>query len=188
MLLPLLGLASCHAPIGMSYHESGLLASGRYEIISDLDLPPVEGVAGCGAQALASVMAHEDHAINATELASELPWHEVGATPVDLLLEARRRGFEAKVSRGTLDDLSSFARRDQPVLVMLDAGFEVRWFFSRFEMPKVMHWAVVSGLARDESEVLLAAREGRHHKVERDDFQRRWARSDQCLIEIVKPD
>jgi ABC-type bacteriocin/lantibiotic exporter with double-glycine peptidase domain len=188
LILPLIGLASCHSPIGMSYHENGLMATGRYDLISGIDLPKVDGVAGCGAQALAAVMAFEDDILNADSLAEELPWHEVGATPVDLLLEARARGFEATIARGDLEILAKSARQGQPVIIMIDAGYEVRWFFARHDLPKVMHWAVVSGVARDESQILLAAKDGRHHKVEREDFERRWGRSDHCQIVIHRAD
>ncbi|MCZ6837292.1 MAG: hypothetical protein O7G85_16070 [Planctomycetota bacterium] len=184
LLIPLISLASCHSPINMSYHESGLVASGKYDLISGIDLPEVTGVAGCGAQALAAVMAYMDETQDASLMAQELPWHEAGATPIDVLLEARGRGFQAKIFKGDFESLARLSQHEQPVLVMLDAGYEVRWFLSRYDMPKLMHWAVVSGVARDGQSVLLAAKDGRHHKVERMDFERRWARSDHCLIEI----
>ena len=68
------------------------------------------------------------------------------------------------------------------MLVMLDVGVEVRTITMRIPSSKVMHWGALSGVAYDESKVLLAAPGERHHVVGRDDFLRRWARSDNCMI------
>lgn len=139
---------------------------------------------GCGAQALAAILAFDDPEIDAAELGETLPWHDAGATPVHLLLEARRRGRGASIARGSIDDLRAEVRADRPAMVMFDASPEVRTLFSRIPTTKVMHWAVVSGVAIDGGRVLLAAPGARHHVVDRADFQRRWARSDYCLIRI----
>lgn len=184
LVIAMLLVAGCHSPIGISHSESGLLANGEFTVVRGIDLPKVTGVKGCGAQALAAVIAFVDEAVDAEALARELPWHREGATPVELLVEARLRGCEARISRGSWRDLADSLRAGQPVVVMIDAGYEVRWFFARYDLPRVMHWAVVSGMAADGRNLLLAAENGRHHKVEREDFERRWARSDDCAIVI----
>lgn len=179
-----MSMTGCHAPLSRSLPEDHLLASGAYRLVPGLDVPPVRGVEGCGAQALATVLAHLDAGADAEALAESLPWHDVGATAVDLLLEARHRGFESKVARGSWESILALIDAGQPALVMIDRGYEVRTLFARYSMPTVMHWAVLSGVALDGTEVLLAARGGRHFVVERADFQRRWAESDQCLITV----
>ncbi len=78
----------CHTPIGISHAESGLVATGQYDVISGIDLPRVRGVEGCGAQALATAIGFYDDSVDATALADELPWHDYGATPVELLGDA----------------------------------------------------------------------------------------------------
>lgn len=159
----------------------------HYQLVANIDVPKVSGVEGCGAQALAAVMAHLDPSHSAADLANELPWHDVGATPIDLLLEARHRGFDAAIARGTLDALAENLNAGQPVLVMLDSGMHVRGLFMRYPTPRVMHWSVVSGIAADQSRVLLAAEDHRHHIASRDDFLQRWSRSDNCMIVVTPP-
>jgi hypothetical protein len=53
-------------------------------------------------------------------------------------------------------------------------------------MPKMMHWSVVSGVADDGSEVLLAAHGRRHHVVDRQEFLKRWSKSAECTIRVSK--
>jgi hypothetical protein len=48
-----------------------------------------------------------------------------------------------------------------------------------------MHWAIVSGVASDDSQVLLAAENRRHYIASTEDFKRRWERSDFCMISIA---
>jgi hypothetical protein len=103
--------------------ECDLVRTGRFDLITGIDLPQVKGVNGCGAQALAAVLAYVDQPGEAHSIAIELPWHDVGATPIDLLLEARRRGFDATITRGTIEALAENIQADRPVLVMLDAGW-----------------------------------------------------------------
>lgn len=177
--------AGCHSPLAVSRSERGLLATGDYHIIPGIDLPKVRGVEGCGAQALAASLAYVDTKIDAETLAEELPWHDEGATPVELLLEARRRGYKASIASGTWDQLAGFVENGATILVMFDAGYEVRWLFSTHELPRVMHWGLVSGIAKDDSRILLAASNARHHVLTREEFERRWAKSEMCLIVVT---
>jgi hypothetical protein len=101
-----------------------------------------------------------------------------------VLLEARDRGRTARLARGEWNDLLDLARAGQTPIVLIDAGLEVHTLTSRIPSSPLMHWAVVSGAARDGSAVLLAAPRRRHHVVRREDFTRRWAASDCCQITV----
>lgn len=177
-------LPGCISPLSFSTPEAKLIASGEYIIVTGIEVPKVRGISGCGAQALAAILAFDDPEIDPISLAEALPWHDEGATPVHILLEARRHGREATIARGSLNDLAEEARAGRPVLVMIDAAPEVRTLLSRIPTTKVMHWSVVSGVALDGQHVLLAAPEAHHHVVDRAEFERRWAQSDYCLIRI----
>jgi predicted double-glycine peptidase len=177
-------LPGCISPLSFSASESTLIDAGDYIIVPGIDVPKVRGISGCGAQALAAILAFDDPEVDPAALAEALPWHDEGATPVHLLLEARRRGREATIARGAIDDLRKEVRAGRPALVMIDASPEVRTLFSRIPTTKVMHWAVVTGVALDGGRVLLAAPGARHHIIERADFQRRWAQSNCCLIRV----
>jgi len=180
----ILSVSGCYTPIQRGVDERQLIDSGAYRLITDLSVPPVRGAEGCGAQGLATVIAFFEPTTDPAGLADELPWHDVGATPVDLLLEVRRRGFGAAVARGSWEALVDHLEEREPVLVMFDAGVEVRMLAIRIPSTKVMHWGVVSGMALDGSELLLAARDHRHYVVDRADFLRRWSKSDNCMIVI----
>lgn len=178
-------LTAC-SPLNRSVPEGDLIRSDRYQIIAGINAPKVEGPRGCGAQALAASLAHADPAQSAADIAGQLPWHKEGATAVELLLEARRRGFDATIERGTLERLTSLINGGQPAVVMIDAGPKVRGLFATLVdlPPKLMHWALVSGMARDQSQVLLAAVDHRHYIASQNDFLKRWAESDNCLIVV----
>ncbi len=181
-----LGAGACHAPLSTSVAEKNLRRFDRYRLVEGISVPQVRGPSGCGAQALAAALCCGEPSAAAQEVAEVLPWHDQGATPVELLLEARRRGFEARISRGTWEALEAEVDAGRPSLVMIDAAAEVG-LFVRQPLPPVMHWAVVSGVARDGSRIALAARTGRHHVLKRGDFLERWARSDQCMIAVRRP-
>ena len=172
----------CHSPLARSIPEERLRLDADIELITGLSVPEVRGPDGCGAQALATVLAHVDPGLDAATVADELPWHDFGATPVDLLLVARDRGCRAKIAHGSIELLARNVEAGRPILVMIDAAYEIRTLTSRLAFPRVMHWAVVSGMASDGSRVLLAAPHARHHVVGRDDFRRRWSRSANCMI------
>ncbi len=174
--------AGCHSPLARSIPEERLRLDADIELITGLSVPEVRGPDGCGAQALATVLAHVDPGLDAATVADELPWHDFGATPVDLLLVARDRGCRAKIAHGSIELLARNVEAGRPILVMIDAAYEIRTLTSRLAFPRVMHWAVVSGMASDGSRVLLAAPHARHHVVDRDDFRRRWSRSANCMI------
>lgn len=181
-------LSGCVAPLTSSVSESRLEQSGRWRLISGIDVPCVRGIDGCGSQALAAVLAYYDPNIDAEALGEELPWHDDGATPVDLLLAARDRDFTAKVSRGSWEMLEQDVANDRPVLVMFDAAPEVYTITSRIPTTRVMHWGVVSGIALDGSQIAVASERARHHVIEREEFLKRWELSSNCRIAIGAAD
>jgi ABC-type bacteriocin/lantibiotic exporter with double-glycine peptidase domain len=177
----------CFSPFYRSVDEQRLRLTGDYDLVPGLVVPAARGPDGCGAQALASVMAFHDPALDPVALADELPWHDVGATPVDLLLAARDRGFDARVVSGSWEAIIANVRRRRPPIVMVDASPEVRTLF-HLSTPKLMHWSVVAGMAADGSRVLLGARNREYHVAQRDDFLKRWHKSANCLILVTKPE
>ncbi|MFK7960215.1 MAG: hypothetical protein AB8G96_06785 [Phycisphaerales bacterium] len=176
-------------PLGSTTAEARLTRGGTWTIVPDVAIPEPPGPAGCGAQALAAVLVGGVRPLDrprvASDLAAELPWHNHGATPVDLLLEARRRGATARIAAGTWDELREAVSRGEPPLVMLDAGLEVRTLSATVPLPAVMHWAVVTGMRDDGERVAIGAPNGRHHTVKRSWFESRWDASDRCVIHIT---
>ncbi len=177
-------LSGCASPLMRSAPEAELVASERWRLIRNIDAPPVAGVSGCGAQALAAVLAFDDPGADADVLAAELPWRDIGATPVDLLLEARRRGREATIHAGDWSMLETAVQEGRPLLVMFDVSPQVRTITRRIPTATVMHWGVVSGVKDDGSAVLVAAELARHHIVPREEFMRRWSTGGCCMIAV----
>jgi predicted double-glycine peptidase len=175
------------SPLHRSVSEAEIISADKYVLIAGIDVPKTRGPDGCGSQALSALVAFTNPSRAAQSVADELPWHDDGATPVDLLLAARHQGCEAVIARGTFEALKASIESGRPILVMLDAGLEVRSliFGFRYPTPKVMHWAVVSGVAMDDSQVLLAAEKRRHYIAATEDFKRRWEKSDFCMISIT---
>jgi hypothetical protein len=177
-------LAGCHSPIALTTPDARLRASGDYHMLDGLMVPVTPGAEGCGAQSLAAVLAFDDVMLDPALVAGSLPWHDEGATAVELLIEARQRGRKASVTRGTWEDLVASVDGGRPSLVLIDASYEVQTLTRSIPTARAMHWVVVSGMARDGSRILLGAPDQRHHVVRRKDFLRRWERSDYCLITI----
>jgi ABC-type bacteriocin/lantibiotic exporter with double-glycine peptidase domain len=173
---------ACHTPLLRTTPESALASADRHHLIGGIRVPPAHGHEGCAAAAVAAVLASRQPALDPAALARDLPWHETGASPVDLLLEIRRRGFQARLERGTAQRLEELAQRGEPALVLIDAGPELQTLTRSVPLVRGMHWAVASGVARDGSTVLLAAAGRRHHVVAREEFLRRWDASDRCMI------
>lgn len=174
------------SPFHRSVPEAHLIKGDKHVLVEGIEVPKARGPKGCGSQALGAMIAFAQPGLAADSIADELPWHDDGATPVDLLLAARHRGCEAIIARGSMESLKASIASGQPVLVMLDAGLEARSmvFGFRYPTPHVMHWAIVSGVANDDSQVLLAADKRRHYIASTDDFTRRWEQSDFCMISI----
>ncbi|MHC5114238.1 MAG: hypothetical protein ACYTGP_07405 [Planctomycetota bacterium] len=186
-ILALLLLCSgCASPL-LSATPLERLPAQDYDLIEDVAVPEVRGVAGCGAQALAAALARGASDLDAAALAEELPWHDEGATPVDLLLEARRRGATARIARGAWDDLVAGTARGEAMLVMFDAAVEIRTFTSTIPASPALHWSMVGGVAHDGSRVLLATTKRRYHVVGREEFLRRWEPTAYCLISLGPP-
>ncbi|MFG0328655.1 MAG: hypothetical protein ACF8PN_02045 [Phycisphaerales bacterium] len=180
-------VTGCHGPLGRPYPAEELRQSGAFTLLDPVDSPEVEGPSGCGAQALAAAIARLKPGVDARDLAAELPWHDLGATPVDLILEARRRGLSATLLRGDLARLRQAVRDEESAIVMIDVAPQPRTILGRVDPANLMHWALVLGVARDESAIALVATEYRAHLVDRKEFERRWDASDRCLIIIQYP-
>lgn len=173
-------------PLGVIRSEQALCRTGRYELIEGLQVPRVRGPSGCGAQALATVMHDADPSTDVQVECDALPWHDLGASAIDVLITARARGFEARVSRGTWDDLAEFVHNRQPVMVMFDRNLRTLTPAPKMKPPPAMHWGVVSGMSNDGKKLLCAARDAKHYVIDRKMFLECWSASDKCTIAISK--
>ncbi|MBL8755231.1 MAG: hypothetical protein JNK15_18170 [Planctomycetes bacterium] len=173
-------LAGCRSPLSHAVERTSLDA--RYTMVAHPDLPAAKGDEGCGAQALAVALARFDPAIDVQQLCDALPWHDSGATVVDLIVAARKRGYEVSLHQGTVQILREAVAADHIALVLLDVQTEVWSVFGWWSSAALMHWAVVSGTSDDA--IVLAGR-GRSYLVEATFFDARWAASSRCTLIVA---
>jgi ABC-type bacteriocin/lantibiotic exporter with double-glycine peptidase domain len=77
------------------------------------------GIDRCAAGALASVLGYWGRAVDIEELVAELPVVGNGVLSVDLLIEARERGFNARLVEGSPEYLEEAIRQGEPLILML---------------------------------------------------------------------
>lgn len=132
----------------------------------------------CGPAALAMVLGFFGERVTLEELSTRLYRPELGGTlGLDLLLEARRRGYAARQIRGDLETLRRTLAAGRPLLVFLDVGrasWAPRW-----------HFAVVIGL--DGDGVVLHSGEVPALRLPATRFLAAWARTDFWALDIHRP-
>lgn len=150
--------------------------------------PPAVVVAGvpfvpqrardCGPAALAMVLGFWGEQVALEELTARLFHPGAGGTlTIDLLAEARRRGYEARQLRGDIETLRATLAAGRPLLVFLDVG-AVSW------APR-WHFAVAIGL--DGDTVVLHSAETPALRLPVTRFLAAWARTDYWALDIWRP-
>lgn len=129
----------------------------------------------CGPAALAMVLGFFGEPASLEDLTTRLyhPGAE-GTFTLDLLLEAKRRGLEARQVKGTLATLEATLAEGRPLLVFLDVGrlaWSPRW-----------HFAVAIGLSPED--VLLHSGDRAATAVPVDRFLRAWSRTDYWALDV----
>jgi hypothetical protein len=143
-----------------------------------LDVPFVpQRERDCGPAALAMVLGFWGEPVTLVELTQRLFQPGLNGTlPLDLLLEARRRGYTARQLRGDLDTLRATLSAGRPLLVFLDvgpAGWAPRW-----------HFAVAIGL--DQEAVVLHSAQTPGIRLSVGRFVSAWQRADYWALDITR--
>lgn len=102
----------------------------------------------CGPASLASVMAYHGFGNpDMEEIAGEVYAAKLkGTLPMDMLIYAKEKGFEATYYKGSLADLKEKVSRKIPLILFLDLGFEPYF---------IGHYMVVTGY-NDRAKAVLA--------------------------------
>ena len=121
----------------------------------------------CGPAALAAVLRYHGEETSAADIARDiyLPSYH-GALNLDLLLWARKRGYEVWAGKGSADILKQAVARDRPVICMV-----------RKRGPSVdrNHFVVVRGYHDARQVWFVDDGGGKEAAVGADDFERDWA-------------
>src|SRR5437867_12253217 len=77
------------------------------------------GVESCGAGSLSTVLQHYGDPTSMQDWDTALPKTRGGVLTIDMLLAARKKGFDAQLVTGTPDDVSAELAAGRPVILML---------------------------------------------------------------------
>lgn len=181
-------LAGCRSPLAHTVRTQDLAGRAGATLVDHADLPAARGNEGCGSQALAVALARFDPSLEPQALSDSLPWHDRGATVVDLIVEARKRGYRVSLHKGTLGLVRAAVQAGHVALVLLDVQTEV-WTLAGWTPSRTrMHWGVVGGVvegrAPSKGQVVLAGRRGTSYLVEEALFEARWSKSGRCMVVV----
>jgi len=101
------------------------------------------GIESCGAGSLSTVLQHYGDTTSLKEWDAALPKMRGGVLSIDMLVAARKRGFDAQLVTGTPDVVDAELAAGRPVILMLrvidSVGKKLDFF----------HYVVVDGIDRD---------------------------------------
>jgi len=132
----------------------------------------------CGPAALASVMGFYGEPGSMDSVASEVYAARLkGTLPMDLLIYAKEKGFEAKFFRGSMDALKESLVRKEPLILFLNLGYE---FYP------VGHYVVAVGM--DEASKVVYAHSGmkKHERFTMKELERSWSKTGYSTL-LVRP-
>ena len=101
------------------------------------------GIESCGAGSLSTVLQHYGDATSMQEWDATLPKMRGGVLSIDMLVAARKRGFDAQLVTGTPDVVESELAAGRPVILMLKVIDSVGKNLDFF------HYVVVDGIDRE---------------------------------------
>jgi ABC-type bacteriocin/lantibiotic exporter with double-glycine peptidase domain len=131
----------------------------------------------CGPASLGMVFGYYGVTIPQKRLADELYRKKLlGSLNLDLLVSARRHGFDAGMHRGSLALLKSYLGRDIPVIALVRVSSE----------PERYHYLVVFGY--DDKAEVLTVHSGRTRagEIGYGEFDRNWEAADRWMLTVER--
>lgn len=141
------------------------------------DVPLVErNTNWCGPAALAAVLRYHGEEIAAAQIADDiyLP-HYRGSLNLDLLIYARKRGFEVWANEGSADAMKRAIARGRPLICMVRRGNVVA---------RRNHYVVVRGYDSERGVWFLDSGNGREETFTEVDFEREWAECGHWMLVV----
>lgn len=136
------------------------------------------GIDRCAAGALTSVLRYWGRDVDIDELAAELPVVRNGVLSVDLLIEARERGFDARIVEGSLPYLEEAIREGEPLILML------RVVKAPVPERDLFHYVVVDGVDSANGLVRLHFGKGEATWGELAKIRRAWEATDNFVLHL----
>lgn len=146
------------------------------QLIENVPFYP-QGKNQCGPASLASVLNYWGVALSPKEI-SDAIWSPGarGTLDLDMVMYARRKGFNARQYAGSVDDLIRSIQQKIPLIVLVDEGF---WIYQRD------HFMVVIGY-RTEGPIVHSGTKARH-PIPWSDFLRSWEKTKFWTLRINPP-
>jgi len=132
----------------------------------------------CGPAALASVIGYYGAKAGMEDVAREVYSEKLkGTLPMDLLIYAKSKGFEAKHYKGGFQALKESLGKGAPLILFLDLGYD---FYP------VGHYVVAVGM--DEAQGVVFAHSGteKEHAFTLGELERSWSRTGYSTL-LVRP-
>jgi len=131
----------------------------------------------CGPAALASVLNYYGCRVTQGTIVEAIYKKPLkGTLSIDMILFARRMGFDARAYRGSISDLKGHISKDRPLIVFQDLGYPLL---------QIRHFSVAIGY--DDAEGILILHSGKRINkiVSYERFLRSWARMDYWTLLIL---
>lgn len=138
------------------------------------------GIESCGAGALSTVLQHYGDATSMAEWDARLPKIRGGVLTVDLLIAARQRGFESRLTTGNRAMVESELRAGRPVMLML----QVVDFLGRTY--DFFHYIVVDGIDAQRGLIRAQFGDARPRWVTFDRIAKAWRGGKHAAI-LIQP-
>ena len=132
----------------------------------------------CGPAALASVIGYYGSAAGMEAVAGEVYSEKLkGTLPMDLLLFAKGKGFEAKYYRGSLEGLKESLARKEPLILFLNLGYG---FYP------VGHYIVAVGMDEGAGVVFAHSGKEKEQAFTMKELEKSWSKTGYSTL-LVRP-
>lgn len=156
-----------------------------YILVPNVVLPEGKLRFDCGPEALTAVLNFYGDPISVEETTSAIYSAELrGTLSITLAPFARSRGFEAVVSRGTLQDIESNINAGIPTIIMVDVTSLPNGVISYFLPKGFHHFFLISGYNPSTQEVVCEYYEGKKHLIYYDNLKRAWEKDGFFMLTI----
>lgn len=131
----------------------------------------------CGPACLGMVFGYYGVTIPQERLAEEFYRKNLaGSLNLDLLVSARRHGFDAAMHRGSLKLLKDCLRRDIPVIALVRVSAD----------PERYHYLVVFGYDDERETLTVHSGKTRAGVISSSEFDRDWAAADRWMLTVER--
>ena len=162
---------------GWSLGSDSKLSSGDRRLL-DVPFFP-DKTDQCGPSALASILSFWGRAVEPAALKKEIYLaHLKGSLPIDLLLAAKKRGFEARLYGGSIDDLKSELGKGHPLVAYINRGFNL--------FP-IGHYVVVCGYDEPRRGFFIHSGLSKNRFMSYRSFLRSWNKTQRSTLLILPP-